>query len=99
MKNLRPVDTFRQNPPPGMCMIQRKHQDIVEPEEPSAQDGAPLFQKGRTTMEPISKEYLLLFNAITDAQESLDRIRAELLCAQQQAEELYLAQSGERETA
>lgn len=50
-------------------------------------------------MEPISKEYLLLFNAITDAQESLDRIRAELLCAQQRAEELYLAQEESREPA
>lgn len=50
-------------------------------------------------MEPIPKEYLLLFNAITDAQESLDRIRAELLCAQQRAEELYLAQGEHRETA
>lgn len=50
-------------------------------------------------MEPISKEYLLLFNAITDAQESLDRIRAELLSAQQRAEELYLAQTEHREPA
>lgn len=82
-----------------MCMIQRKHQYLVEPERLRTQDDALPSQKGRTNMEPISKEYLLLFNAITDAQESLDRIRAELLCAQQRAEELYLAHSEERETA
>lgn len=80
-------------------MIQRKHQYLVEPEELRAQDDAPPLQKGRTAMEPISKEYLLLFNAITDAQESLDRIRAELLSAQQRAEELYLAQAEHREPA
>lgn len=80
-------------------MIQRKHQYLVEPEGLGAQHDAPLLQKGRRTMEPISKEYLLLFNAITDAQESLDRIRAELLCAQQRAEELYLAQEESREPA
>ena len=50
-------------------------------------------------MEPISKEYLLLFNAITDAQESLDRIRAELRSAPQRAEEWYLAQAEHREPA
>ena len=99
MKNLPAVDTFRQNPPLQMCMIQRKHQYLVESEEPRAQDDAPLLQKGRMTMEPISKEYLLLFNAITDAQESLERIRTELLCAQQRAEELYLAQDEHREPA
>lgn len=41
-------------------------------------------------MNPISKEYVLLFNAITDAQETLDRLRQALVEAQQQAEELYL---------
>jgi len=38
----------------------------------------------------LSKEYLLLFNAITDAQESLGLLRDALLSAQMQAEELYL---------
>lgn len=41
-------------------------------------------------MKPISKEYLTLFNAITRAEESLNQLRAELIAAQQQAEELFL---------
>lgn len=42
----------------------------------------------------ISKEYLLLFNAITDAEEALSQLRADLVAAQRQAEELFL---GEKE--
>ena len=42
----------------------------------------------------ISKEYLLLFNAITDAEEALSQLREELVAVQQQAEDLFL---GERE--
>ena len=45
-------------------------------------------------MQKVSKEYLLLFNAITDAEESLCRLRAELMAAQQQAEELYISADG-----
>lgn len=41
-------------------------------------------------MQPISQEYLTLFNAITDAEESLQKILEDLMSAQQQAEELYL---------
>ncbi len=41
-------------------------------------------------MTEISKEYLLLFNAVTDAEEALDRLRGALVEAQRQAEELYL---------
>lgn len=42
-------------------------------------------------MQKVSKEYLLLFNAITDAEESLCRLRASLMEAQRKAEELYIA--------
>ena len=41
-------------------------------------------------MQKVSKEYLLLFNAITDAEESLRRLQARLIDAQQKAEELYI---------
>jgi len=41
-------------------------------------------------MRNISQEYLLLFNAITDAEESLARIREDLMAAQQQAEDLFV---------
>ncbi len=38
----------------------------------------------------ISQEYLLLFNAITDAEFALERLRQELMTAQRQAEELFV---------
>ena len=38
----------------------------------------------------MTKEYLLLFNAVTDAIKSLQDLQAKLIQAQQQAEELYL---------
>ncbi len=41
-------------------------------------------------MEKVTKEYLLLFNAITDAEETLRRLQGELMMAQQRAEELFL---------
>lgn len=41
-------------------------------------------------MKPITKEYLLLFNALTDAECSLQRLREELMAAQRQAEALFL---------
>lgn len=41
-------------------------------------------------MKPIAKEYLVLFNAITEAEETLSQLRAVLIAAQQQAEELFL---------
>jgi len=41
-------------------------------------------------MKPISKEYLLLFNALTDAEAALQHLREELMAAQQQAESLFL---------
>lgn len=41
-------------------------------------------------MEKLTKEYLLLFNAISDAETTLRQLRERLLLAQCQAEELYI---------
>nr|WP_325183186.1 hypothetical protein [uncultured Oscillibacter sp.] len=41
-------------------------------------------------MTLLSKEYLLLFNAVTDAERTLSQLRESLLEAQRQAEELFL---------
>ena len=44
-------------------------------------------------MKDISKEYLLLFNTITDAGETLRQLQATLMAAQQQAEALFLEET------
>ena len=44
-------------------------------------------------MRNISQEYLLLFNAITDAEETLAQMREDLIAAQQQAEELFMEET------
>ena len=44
-------------------------------------------------MKTISKEYLFLFNAITDAEETLCQLRERLINIQRQAEELYLEET------
>ena len=44
-------------------------------------------------MRTISKEYLLLFNAVTDAEESLRQLRETLVAVQQQAEELFMEET------
>lgn len=41
-------------------------------------------------MYEITEEYLLLFNAVTDAENTLLRLREDLISAQQRAEELYI---------
>ena len=41
-------------------------------------------------MDVISREYLLLFNAISDAEETLQSLQQRLMAAQQSAEELFL---------
>ena len=41
-------------------------------------------------MKPLAQEYVLLFNAITDAEEMLSQLRETLISAQRQAEELFL---------
>ena len=43
----------------------------------------------------LTKEYLVLFNAITDAEESLRILRERLMAAQQKAEELYISHMDE----
>ena len=45
-------------------------------------------------MSDITKEYVLLFNAITDVEEALQELQMKLIKAQQHAEALFV----ERET-
>ena len=42
-------------------------------------------------MDTPKKEYLLLFNALTDAEEALRQLCNDLISAQQRAEELFLS--------
>ena len=42
-------------------------------------------------MQELFKGYVLLFNALSETEETLARLRADLMAAQQQAEELYLS--------
>ena len=44
-------------------------------------------------MENISKEYLLLFNAITDTAEALQALQLQLLAVQMRAESLFLGEA------
>ena len=44
-------------------------------------------------MQNITKEYTLLFNALTDAEEALRQLSEQLISIQQQAEELFLERS------
>lgn len=46
-------------------------------------------------MKTITKEYALLFNAITDMEQALQALRQELIRVQQQAEEMFLEEVGE----
>ena len=48
------------------------------------------MKKGLHVMNSLKKEYLFLFNALTDAEEALQQLCRELMAAQQQAEELFL---------
>lgn len=41
-------------------------------------------------MQTITKEYLLLFNAITTATQALQQLQQQLITAQQLAEDIYL---------
>ncbi len=43
------------------------------------------------SMQDISQEYIILFNAITEAEKDLRRLRERLVLAQQLAEEAYIA--------
>lgn len=46
-------------------------------------------------MNDISREYLLLFNAISDAEKSLEELKQKLVLAQQKAEDLYISKDAE----
>ena len=56
-------------------------------------------RKGSRVMGKLSKEYLALFNALTDAEEVLLELREKLIVAQQRAEELYLEEPEDGEAA
>jgi hypothetical protein len=45
-------------------------------------------------MEHISKEYLLLFNTITDTAQALQALQMQLLTAQLRAERLFVDETG-----
>lgn len=47
-------------------------------------------------MQNHLKEYLMLFNTVTDMENALDELRQRLIEAQQRAEELYLAEEDDR---
>ena len=51
---------------------------------------AVLRKEVRSMPDELSKEYLLLFNTITDAIDELDCIKRKLMGAQQGAERFYL---------
>jgi hypothetical protein len=79
----QPFDRIRQDLPPGSCIIS------LVPQTPYL-----VFQTERKLyMKDISKEYLLLFNIITDAGEALRQLQANLMAAQQQAEALFLEET------
>ena len=42
-------------------------------------------------MEKISQEYIVLFNAITETEETLRALREKLIAVQQRAEEIYIS--------
>ncbi len=46
-------------------------------------------------MTAISKEYLLLFNTVTNTERALAQLRETLLEAQRQAEELFLEETAQ----
>jgi hypothetical protein len=50
------------------------------------------LRKGLLKMRNISKEYLLLFNTLTDAENALAQLYTALVSAQRQAEDLYLSE-------
>ena len=44
-------------------------------------------------MGNISKEYLFLFNTITNTEQALEQLRQQLIAAQQYTEDLFLEES------
>ena len=55
-------------------------------------------QKGQLNMNTLTKEYTLLFNTITDAEEALRQLSLTLMEAQRRAEELFLEAEQEAPT-
>ena len=53
-------------------------------------------QERNAHMDTPKKEYLLLFNALTDTEEALRQLCNDLISAQQRAEELFLDEPPER---
>ena len=51
------------------------------------------MEKGKCYMKTISREYLLLFNALTDTEETLRQLREKLMDIQRKAEELFLEET------
>lgn len=48
-------------------------------------------------MNTLSKEYVVLFNALTDTEEALAQLRERLIAAQQQAEDLFIREEDRTE--
>ncbi len=46
-------------------------------------------------MQNISREYIILFNTITEVEKDLLRLREKLMSAQQLAEDVYICQPSE----
>ena len=68
-----------------MYDINRKHQYFVS------------GKNRRYYMAAISKEYVLLFNAITETENTLQQLQEHLMFVQRQAEELFLQGNEEEE--
>ena len=88
-KNTHVFDKMRQKNSWEFCMI-----------EPYSEIAICSEKKGYYMNHTLTKEYLLLFNALTDTEETLRQLREDLIAVQRQAEELFLSdtpQDGEIE--
>ena len=68
--------------------------------EPYSEIAIHSEKKGYYMNHTLTKEYLLLFNALTDTEETLRQLREDLIAVQRQAEELFsqlVEQMAERE--
>ena len=59
--------------------------------EPYSEIAIHSEKKGYYMNHTLTKEYLLLFNALTDTEETLRQLREDLIAGQRQAEELFLS--------
>lgn len=88
-KNTHVFDKMRHKSSRKFCMI-----------EPYSEIAICSEKKGYYMNHTLTKEYLLLFNALTDTEETLRQLREDLIAVQRQAEELFLSdtpQDGEIE--